>query len=126
MEKVIDEAVLLRFKQKIVEDYTKFFDRYENREYAEKKIQEFTNSITFKLGNQYIKVFSGGSVHSFIVVSRDNPFPYGTLLKSASRHGPAKNFSRGSIFGDLSGVRWTGVIDADNRRKNAKIRWASL
>lgn len=107
---VIDEAVLLRYKQRIVEDYAAFYGRISSNSANDiAAINKFQKSINLRLGKKYIKVVTNGSVHSFIVATKDDRFPYGTILKAANRNAPAKNFSRGSIFGDLSRVRWTGA-----------------
>lgn len=106
MENVISEAVLLKFKEKIVADYARMY----GGDLSDHRVKDFANSIKFELGKKYIRVVQNGSAHSFIVATdTDNLFPYGTLLKSASWKAPAKNFRRGNIFTDLSRVRWTGV-----------------
>ena len=74
--------------------------------------KEFVESVDFTVGSKYIKVVTGGSVHSFVVNSEtDSKFPLGTILKAASWKTPARNFGRGNVLEEtFDGVRWTGVM----------------
>lgn len=72
-------------------------------------------STTFHFGSKYIKVLftsrESSSVAGFIVNSDNAKFPYGSMLKVASRNAPALNFSRGNIFNPTDReVRWTGIL----------------
>lgn len=72
--------------------------------------ERFNATLRFEAGSKYVKIMSGGAVHSFIVIKPDAKFKYGDILKAASWAAPAKNFARGNIFtGDLSRVTWTGA-----------------
>jgi len=77
-----------------------------------KMIKEFVEGVSFTAGSKYIKVVTGGSVHSFVVNSEtDSKFPLGTILKAASWKTPARNFGRGNVLEEtFDGVRWTGVM----------------
>jgi hypothetical protein len=72
--------------------------------------KEFCVSVHMVRGTKYIKVVSGRSVHSFIVIKPDAKFKFGDILKAASWKAPATNFARGNILlGDFSSVTWTGA-----------------
>jgi hypothetical protein len=74
-------------------------------------VAEFEAGVRYEIGKKYIKVITGGSVHSFIVFRDDGKFKKGDILKAASWAAPAKNFARGNLFeGTFDRVRWTGVI----------------
>ena len=77
----------------------------------EKMFADYCNSITYKPGSKYIKILTGGSVHSFVVnTDKDKKFNRGDILKAASWNAPARNFARGNVLdGSLENVRWTGV-----------------
>lgn len=95
---------LQKLRQKMIDDYNKsgFSLGYD---------------VKFEFGNKFIKAItcdgdgSARSVAGFIVnTHNDKKFPFGTLLKAASRKAPAKNFSRGSVFElDELTIRWTGI-----------------
>lgn len=76
--------------------------------------EEFCSSLSFDVGNKYIKVCTGReghgrSVHSFIVMKDDAKFKAGDILKPASWAAPTRNFARGNIqTGNFSSVTWTG------------------
>mgnify|MGYP003639714139 FL=1 len=75
--------------------------------------EEFANSVGYAVGNKYVKINNGGSVHSFVVnTDKDKKFAYGDILKTASWAAPARNFKRGNIFETESiekVITWTGV-----------------
>ena len=75
--------------------------------------EEFADSIAYDIGNKYIKIIKGGSVHSFIVnVETDKKFAYGDILKAASWSAPARNKARGNVFNESdikTRLCWTGV-----------------
>jgi hypothetical protein len=90
-------------------DYKRFMN--EDSEIAEEMRKTFANKISYKVGSKYIKITSGGGVHSFIVnCETDKKFNYGDFLKAASWNTPARNFARGNVFkGDISTVCWAGL-----------------
>ena len=77
----------------------------------EEMIKEFNESLSFEVGSSYIKVVTGSSVHSFIVIKPSAKFPVGTILKAASWKAPAKNFARGNVLNKtFDRIRWTGAM----------------
>lgn len=95
-----------KYMDAIVADYENWGDKSEIRNAM---IEDFKNKLGFKEGNKYIKVISGGSVHSFIVNTDDDAkFSPGDILMAASWAAPARNFARGNIFGNYK-TRWTGA-----------------
>ena len=110
------------YKTKIGEDYENWTlgsrallsdDNIEKR-IRENGVIEFKAGLSHKCGSKYIKVTKNlgdqTSVHSFIVNTHDDKkFNYGDILKAASWKAPARNFSRGNIFGEYK-VKWTGAI----------------
>lgn len=69
-------------------------------------IDKFRASVGYEVGPKYIKVITGGSVHSFIVNKADK-FSLGVILKAASYKAPATNFARANL---LDRNTWTGHI----------------
>lgn len=70
--------------------------------------KSFNDGVHYEVLNKYVKVITGGSVHSFIVNTENDKFPLGTILKAAGWKAPAKNFSRGSIYNLPKRIPWTG------------------
>jgi hypothetical protein len=66
-------------------------------------------NVEYQYGKKYIRVVTsdshaaGRSAHCFVEIATGN------ILKAASWASPAKNFSRGNIFTDISRVTWTGA-----------------
>lgn len=77
----------------------------------DKMVAEFEAGVHYEIGRKFIKVITGSSVHSFIVLKDDGKFKKGDILKPASWRGPATNFARGNVLeGTLDRVRWTGAL----------------
>lgn len=73
-------------------------------------IREFNDRLRVVVGSKFIKVVSGGSVHSFICLNDMGKFTKGDILKAASWNAPAKNFSRGNTMAKSFGtITWTGA-----------------
>lgn len=71
--------------------------------------EKFIKSVRYEVGSKYIKVISGTSVHSFIVLT-PGKFAVGSVLKAASWAAPATNFVRANIFdGNFMRITWTGA-----------------
>jgi hypothetical protein len=107
-------AALLKYLDACVADYKSWqdADAAYNDEVSSKirsdMFEDYKNKLEFDIGKKYIKVISGRSAHSFIVLEDDGKFKKGDILKTASWNAPAKNFARGNIFGEYS-IRWTGA-----------------
>jgi hypothetical protein len=72
--------------------------------------KDFCDSIRYEVGRKFIKVITGTSVHSFIVLHSDKKFTKGDILKAASWAAPAKNFARGNVIGkNFGNISWTGA-----------------
>ena len=72
--------------------------------------KDFCDSIRYEVGRKYIKVITGTSVHSFIVLKSDKQFTKGDILKAATWAAPAKNFARGNVISrNFKNVSWTGA-----------------
>ena len=81
------------------------------RAYREEMIAEWNNNVHFKVGSKYIGIWTGNSIHSFIVnVTNDKKFAYGDVLKPATWKAPTRNFERGNVFkkGSVAGIAWFG------------------
>ena len=77
--------------------------------FRKEMIAEWSKGVKFTVGNKYIGVWTGNSIHSFIVnVIDDKKFAYGDVLKPATWKAPTRNFSRGNIFenGSWAGIAW--------------------
>lgn len=99
-----------KYLDAVIDDYERFQNvSFSGRtEIQAKMLQDFIQGLSFKTGNKYVKVMSGGSVHSFIVnTDKDEKFKMGDILKPANWKTPARNAARGNIYGDYS-VNWTG------------------
>lgn len=102
------QTELVPYLEYIKQDYMNWSPR--GTPIREKMIEEFCDKVRYEVGNKYIKVIAGSSVHSFIVRQDDGKFKAGDILKAASWRSPAKNFVRGNIFAKtFDRVRWTGV-----------------
>jgi hypothetical protein len=105
------ESALDRVREAMIVKYGLFMRGDE--EHVVEMREEFADSIAYDVGNKYIKITKGGSVHSFIVnVETDKKFAYGDILKAASWSAPARNKARGSIFNESdieTRLCWTGV-----------------
>lgn len=111
------ESAIEKYLDHIRKDYTLWsgrstsLDNEFTRNYREQQRVKFNNSLTYEIGSKYIKVISGGSVHSFIVNDLKGKFPLGSILKAASWRAPAKNFKRGSVLTeDFGNITWTGAV----------------
>jgi hypothetical protein len=72
--------------------------------------EKFRKELCYEVGRKYIKIISGGSVHSFIVLEDGPKFKRGDILKAASWRTPALNFKRGNVLTkEWKNVRWTGA-----------------
>ena len=112
MKNLEDKMVvnLKEYLEVIKADYRAFF-KGRNDEIAQKMISEFESGVEVEVGNKYIKVITGSSVHSFICMNDMGKFTKGDILKAAGWRAPAKNFARGNLLSkDFSRVRWTGVM----------------
>jgi hypothetical protein len=76
-------------------------------ETQERMIQQFNESLTYKIGLKYAKVVKDGSVWGFVVIGDDKKFAFGDILMAASYNTPARNSARGNIFEEYE-VNWTG------------------
>ena len=104
------ESALDRVRTAMIVDYNRFMRGDE--EHVVEMREEFAAAITHDVGNKYIKISNGGSVHSFIVNSEtDKKFAYGDILKAACWNAPTRNFSRGNIFNtaEVERLTWTGA-----------------
>ena len=81
------------------------------RAFREEMIAEWNNNVHFKVGSKYIGVWTGNSIHSFIVNNTvDKKFAYGDVLKPATWKAPTRHFERGNVFkkGSVAGIAWFG------------------
>jgi hypothetical protein len=103
------EKALNRYLDMIKADYT-------NQNWAcsedikNDMIARFVKGVSYQDGKKYIKVVTGGSVHSFIVKEDDAKFKKGDILKAAGWNAPAKNAARGNIFNENIKTSWTGAF----------------
>lgn len=78
--------------------------------YRDEYIREFNSGLRVVAGSKFIKVISGGSVHSFICLKDNGKFVKGDILKAESYTSPARNFARGNtIAGSFKTATWTGA-----------------
>ena len=105
------ETALDRVLKEIVVNYNRFMNG--DDESSTEMREEFVRGLKYDIGNKYIKISKGGSVHSFIVnTDADKKFAYGDILKAASWASPARNKARGSVFNESdikTRLCWTGV-----------------
>jgi hypothetical protein len=104
------ESALGRVRSAMIVDYNRFMRGDE--EHVVEMREEFAAGILHDVGNKYIKITKGGSVHSFIVnIENDKKFAYGDILKAASWNSPARNKARGNIFNaaEVERLTWTGA-----------------
>ena len=72
-------------------------------------IEEFNESISYSVGQKYIKIVKGGSVWGFVVnTDKDKKFRKGDILKAASWAAPARNAARGNVLDDGYSIACTG------------------
>ena len=101
----------------ICDDYTARQSRSSilHSEIREKMNQEFIKGMNFLAGKKYIKIVlktpAQTTVKLFVVNCHDDKqFRYGDILKPAGWGSPARNFTRGNIFGgDFREIHWTGA-----------------
>jgi|TARA_R110000764_G_scaffold83864_2_gene164440 hypothetical protein len=107
------ESALDRVRAAMIADYNRFMCADPREAHVDEMREKFAAAIIYEVGNKYIKISKGGSVHSFIVnIENDKKFAYGDILKPASWNAPTRNFSRGSIFNEsevATRICWTGV-----------------
>ena len=91
-----------KYLSKIKADYHRWQDRCRDgsTEIKDRMFDEFCEGLTYKAGRNYLKVISGHSCHSFIVIKPTKGFKEGDILMAASWAAPATNFARGNIFED--------------------------
>lgn len=108
------KAALDKYLDAILADYVEFNNRGSrvissaSDEYRKNAIARFKESLRYEFGNKYVKVITGNSVHSFIVLEGNPKFKMGDILKAAGWATPAKNAARGNIFGEYRTL-WTGT-----------------
>ena len=81
------------------------------KDFRKNMIADWTANVHYKVGNKYIGIWTGTSIHSFIVnTTYDKKFAYGDVLKAATWKTPTRNFDRGNVFkkGSVVGVAWFG------------------
>ena len=105
---------LSQYLESIRNDYRAWTDSRNSIDATALKIRaemtkEFCGNIHFEEGRKYIKVITGGSVHSFIMKDDDKEFKKGDILKAASWATPARNFARGNILKGGYKIAWTGA-----------------
>jgi len=72
-------------------------------------IEEFNESISYSVGQKYIKIVKGGSVWGFVVnTDKDKKFRKGDILKAASWAAPARNAARGNVLDGGYSIACTG------------------
>jgi predicted regulator of Ras-like GTPase activity (Roadblock/LC7/MglB family) len=107
------ESALDRVRAAMIVDYNRFMCADPREAHVDEMREEFAAAIIYEVGNKYIKISKGGSVHSFVVnTDKDKKFAYGDILKTASWAAPARNFKRGNIFETENiekVITWTGV-----------------
>ena len=100
------------YLEHIETDYVMWFGDRVNQPIVADMIEKFRANVGYVVGAKYIKVMTGGSVHSFIVNKADK-FPVGTVLKAASWKAPATNFARANLLNRntwTNRIRWTGAL----------------
>lgn len=114
-QQMIPGKLLDAYLEHIRNDYRKWADRSLSKAGGEDEIvaqmtKDFCNGLSVSKGSKYMKVISGGAVHSFIVLKPAKGFVEGDILKAASYAAPALNFKRGNVLtGDFSRTTWTGA-----------------
>jgi hypothetical protein len=112
--KTLPQDAIDALVQKIKSDYRAFnanMGGNAQSEHRQQMIAEFEAKVRVEPGKKYLKVITGGSVHSFICLVDNGKFKRGDILKPASWRGPATNFARGNVLdGTLDRVRWTGAL----------------
>jgi len=85
-------------------------DTESRRAIRDDMIAEFNSNLHYFSGKKYIKIVAKNTVWGFVVAcTNDKKFQFGDLLKPAGWAAPARNFSRGNVFGlDAKRIRWSG------------------
>jgi hypothetical protein len=105
MEKFINE-----YLEFIRQDYAKW-SAQSPTETRIRMTKEFQESVRIQKGSKYIKVITGTSAHSFIVLKDNGKFKRGDILKAATWSSPAFNFARGNVLTKQYGATsWTGAV----------------
>ncbi len=92
-------------------DYAKWSERmYES--FSEKDtaryIEEFNDSLSYEVGQKYVRIVRDNSVWGFVVATEDDKkFPQGEILKAAGFKTPTRNAGRGNLFTEYT-IEWTG------------------
>lgn len=112
MEAVKNDYLAMHERQNKADAETCSAEELESRIAVRKEMAaEFVAGVRADIGKKYVKIVCEGSVHSFVMMEDDSKFRRGDILLAASWAAPARNFARGNVLaGDLSRVRWTGVI----------------
>lgn len=95
----------------IKSEYMMWFGPRVQTDVARDMIDKFRATVGYEVGPKYVKVITGGSVHSFIV-NKAGKFPLGAVLKSASWKAPATNFARANLLDRktwTNRITWTGA-----------------
>ena len=85
-------------------------DTESRRAIRDDMIVEFNSNLHYCSGKKYIKIVEKYTVWGFVVAcTNDKKFKFGDLLKPAGWKAPARNFSKGNVFGlDAKRIRWSG------------------
>ena len=100
------------YLQAIRADYAacKLRGDHANSPWIAEMIAKFNTDLRYEIGNRYVKVITGTSVHSFICMTDMGKFCKGDILMAASWKAPAKNKARGNVLlGHYPTVQWTGI-----------------
>ena len=110
------EKAVLNYVDHIKATYADWNGKYHSddvADYRKKIIKDWNAKLGYKVGSKYIAIWTGTSIHSFIVnTTNDKKFAYGDILKPATWKAPARNFERGNVFTDGSwrGIAWFGGL----------------
>lgn len=92
-------------------DYIMWFGDRVKQDVVRDMIDNFRANVGYEVGPKYVKVITGGSVHSFIV-NKAGKFSLGVVLKAASWKAPATNFARANLLDRktwTNRITWTGA-----------------
>lgn len=107
------EKAMNVYLEAIRKNYAKWLCIDGTNEVREEMIREFKVTYT-GVDNRYlcviVKSVGNEFVHSFVVNTKTDKFPYGAILKPESPTIPVRNKSRGNIFKDVSRINWSGAI----------------